>query len=148
MTRLLPVLVLVGCAQAATPTGSGAVTQVEASGKPGAYSFAVTVQSPDVDCSQYASWWEVVGADGGLLYRRILKHSHASEQPFTRSGGPVPVQPDDVVTVRVFVKGDGLGYARAGQRGRVASGFSPITVEPDFASSLATAQPLPTECWY
>lgn len=49
------------------------------------------MRSPDRDCGLYADWWEVVGEDGRLLYRRILMHSHPDEQPFTRPGGPVAI---------------------------------------------------------
>src|SRR5262252_1297487 len=61
------------------------VVQVQVSGNAGAFSFSVTVRSPDSGCARYADWWEVVSTDGKLLHRRILMHSHVDEQPFTRS---------------------------------------------------------------
>lgn len=44
-----------------------------------------------------------MSTDGKLLYRRVLLHSHVDEQPFTRSGGPVPIQTDSVVWVRAHM---------------------------------------------
>ena len=76
------------------PALVGDVEGVTVSGDPGRYDFAVTLASPDLDCSRYADWWEVVSGEGELLYRRILNHSHADEQPFTRSGGPVATEAD------------------------------------------------------
>ena len=85
------------------------VVAVRTSGSPGAYSFAVTLQSPDTGCDQYADWWEVITPDGELLYRRVLAHSHVDEQPFTRSGGPVDVQSTTRVIVRAHMNDAGYG---------------------------------------
>ena len=49
------------------------VTSVRVSGEPNAYTFAVTVRSPDTGCDRYANWWEVVAEDESLVYRRILR---------------------------------------------------------------------------
>jgi hypothetical protein len=67
------------------------VTGVSVSGTDNAYTFAVTVASPDSGCSHYAEWWEVLRADGSLAYRRVLLHSHTTEQPFSRTGGGQPL---------------------------------------------------------
>ena len=87
------------------------VIDVSTSGQPGAYSFSVTVSSPDTGCEQYADWWEVVTEDGQLLYRRVLLHSHVAEQPFTRSGGPVDVTAEtrhvEGLQQYLFTPGDG-----------------------------------------
>ena len=105
------------------------VIGVQVSGAPGAYQFNVTIKSPDTGCQQYADWWEVVSEDGRLLYRRVLLHSHVDEQPFTRSGGPVPIQADTVVWVRAHehrrLRRDGLqglGESRI-QTGRARCGI-------------------------
>ena len=39
------------------------VLEVSPSGERGAYSFAVTLRSPDTGCERYADWWEVVSED-------------------------------------------------------------------------------------
>ena len=72
------------------------VRSVSASGEANAYRFSVEISSPDLGCEQYADWWEVVDEDGELIYRRVLAHSHVSEQPFTRSGGPIDIDADQV----------------------------------------------------
>ncbi len=121
------------------------VQAVTASGDPGEYAFSVTVRSPDTGCDQYADWWEVVSPDGELLFRRILQHSHVDEQPFTRGGEPVPIQPDDTLVVRAHM--NELGYGGAAMRGSVAAGFEPASdIGADFAPELESQEPLPEEC--
>lgn len=131
----------------APPAAEEAVVQgVRASGGPSAYAFAVTVKSPDRDCSRYASWWEVVTPEGELVYRRILAHSHKDEQPFTRSGGPVAIQPDQEVIVRAHLHP--AGYGTRGMRGTVAGGFEAVTMPGDWAAALSATGPQPGGCWY
>lgn len=120
------------------------VVEVTASGEPDAYSFSVTVSSPDTGCEQYADWWEVVSEDGELLYRRILLHSHISEQPFTRSGGPVRIASDATVIVRAHMNTG--GYGGAALRGSVGAGFEAYRPEATFAPELASRDPLPEGC--
>lgn len=134
---------LLALAQTAPPQ----VKQVSVSGRAGAYTLAVTVESPDRGCQQYADWWEVTSVDGKrLLYRRILLHSHVDEQPFTRAGGPVLIDPQTEVVVRVHVKP--LGYAANALRGSVAAGFAPVVLPQGFGAELAKSGPLPTSCWF
>lgn len=120
------------------------VVSVEASRESGSYVFAVGVSSPDTGCEQYADWWEVMGADGELLYRRVLTHSHVDEQPFTRSGGPVVIREDREVWVRAHMHPG--GYGGIAWKGSVASGFAPATLAADFAAALAVSEPLPDAC--
>ena len=125
--------------------GSGAdVIRVSVSGSPGSYSFSVTVRSPDNGCGQYADWWEVVTPEGKLLYRRVLLHSHVGEQPFTRSGGPVGVQPDEIVIIRGQM--NTRGYGGIALRGNVAEGFSIAEIPPGLAADIEVQGPLPTAC--
>ncbi len=120
------------------------VLKVEAQGKPNNYSFAVTISSPDTGCNRYANWWEVLTPSGELLYRRVLLHSHVNEQPFKRNGGTVKVEPQQEVIVRVHMFPD--GYSSVAQKGTVESGFSEVTLEGEFATSLASIEPLPKNC--
>jgi hypothetical protein len=134
----------------ATPTENTApapkadVLSVEVSGDPGAYTFSVEISSPDLGCNQYADWWEVIDEEGELVYRRILAHSHVNEQPFTRSGGPVPVAEDTVVWVRAHMNPG--GYGNVALKGSVLDGFQPTDLSPDFAAGLAETPPLPDGC--
>jgi len=141
-------LIALGGAPLAARAAEGAdIEAVEARGSVGKYDFRVTVRSPDTGCRRYASWWEVVRSDGTLAYRRILNHSHASEQPFTREGGPVPVRADEIVVVRAHFVPD--GYRGAMLRGSVQGGFRPwIDAPAGFAAGLARAAPLPGSCLY
>ncbi|MEM8807767.1 MAG: hypothetical protein AAGF01_17240 [Cyanobacteria bacterium P01_G01_bin.38] len=120
------------------------VTAYEVSGEPGAYTLSVTVSSPDTGCQQYADWWEVIDDSGNLLYRRILAHSHVDEQPFSRSGGPVNIQPDQDVIIRAHM--DPGGYGGQVFQGTVAAGLNPAPHPPDFALDLETQPPLPEGC--
>lgn len=120
------------------------VVAVEVSGSPGAYTFSVTVSSPDTGCEQYADWWEVVTESGDLVYRRVLLHSHATEQPFTRSGGPVAVAESDTVIVRAHMNTG--GYGGDALRGSAEAGFEAYEPEARFAAELASGDPLPEDC--
>jgi hypothetical protein len=131
------------------------VTAVTASGSSGSYTFNVTVESADIDCSQYADWWEVLTEDGSLVYRRILEHSHTdangSSDPdapgntFTRSGGPVGVAETDVVLVRAHMSIG--GYNGAVMRGSAGGEFAPAPdIGNDFAAGVERDDPQPDGC--
>jgi len=120
------------------------VTAVRASGGAGAYQFSVTVRSPDTGCAQYADWWEVLGEDGKLIYRRVLLHSHVDEQPFTRGGGPVPIAADTTVIVRAHMNTSGFGGAAL--KGSVKQGFTVVNLPAGFAADVAKRPPLPDGC--
>lgn len=129
------------------------VIAVQATGESGNYLFSVAVSSQDSGCERYADWWEVVRPDGELVFRRVLGHSHTTEQPFTRSGGPVAVDADETVIVRAHMNtsgtsdGNGDGYGGMAMRGTVAGGFAADpTIGPSFAAKLAEMQPLPDGC--
>ena len=120
------------------------VINVLVSGEERAYSFSVTVSSPDTGCEEYVDWWEVVTPDGAIVYRHTLLHSHVDEQPFTRFGGPVAIEANADVIVRAHMNTEGYGVA--GLRGSVAGGFAPTTLRAGFAESVESLDPQPPEC--
>ncbi len=132
----------------ATPPGTqlADVVSVRVGGSEGAYEFDVGVRSPDLDCTRYANWWEVIRPDGSLVYRRVLNHSHADEQPFIRDGGPIAVSASEQLIVRAHLHPN--GYGGAALVGSALAGFTPDTVALGFAASLARSEPQPTECWF
>ena len=107
-------------------------------GEPRAYTMGVLVRSPDTGCERYAAWWEVLGADGALRYRRILEHSHVEEQPFSRSGGPVEVDPDEELWIRAWLHP--TGYGGRVMRGSVRGGFVEAKVPEGFGAGVAPPQ--------
>ncbi|MEQ1501222.1 MAG: hypothetical protein ABMB14_03285 [Myxococcota bacterium] len=141
-----------GCGEGADPPGSPTVdvVSVEVTGADGGYTFAVGLRSDETGCDRYADWWEVVDADGALLFRRILDHSHPDDQPFVRDGGPVPVGARDALIVRghLACEGCGDGFAGTAMRGSVADGFEVWTPPDGFAAALADAEPLPEGCLF
>jgi len=139
-------ILFVGQVYSQTINVVGKVMGVEVSGKDGSYHFSVKVSSPDKGCDQYANWWEVINLKGDLIYRRILAHSHVQEQPFTRSGGPVPVNKNDTVIVRVHMHPGGYGAGKIGMKGTVSTGFNRILLEPGFATDTGTTGPQPQGC--
>jgi hypothetical protein len=133
------------------------VKEVNTSGADGAYTFSVTVESADIDCSQFADWWEVLSEDGQLRYRRVLLHSHTDENgtsdpdapgnTFTRSGGPVDIEADETVLVRAHM--NEAGYNGDVMRGSVSGGFAPAPdIDSSFAADVETQEPLAGECQF
>ncbi len=120
------------------------IESVTTQGNAGAYTFSVSISSPDTGCEQYADWWEVISDSGELIYRRILAHSHVDEQPFIRSGSPVPVSADQQVWIRVHM--NNTGYSNLGMKGSVDVGFEQITIDSEFAADLDQKEPLPSGC--
>jgi hypothetical protein len=83
----------------------------------GSWSFAVTVNHPDIGWEDYADGWDVVLPDGSVVkpdrddpFTRLLTHPHENEQPFTRSQSGILI-PEEVtqVTVRAHDLVDGFG---------------------------------------
>lgn len=120
------------------------ITKVTVSGSENNFTFSVTISSPDKGCDQYADWWEVVSESGDLLYRRVLRHSHVSEQPFTRSGGPVQIAKDQVVWVRAHM--NNTGYGGATMSGSVENGFKETDFPEGLDKGLDQVKPLPSGC--
>ncbi len=119
-------------------------TNVAVTGEENAYTFSVTILSPDTGCEQYADWWEVVDTEENLLYRRILGHSHVNEQPFTRSGGTISITEEQEVYIRAHMSN--LGYGNTVLKGSVLTGFTTSELDVTFAATLAKQEPLPTSC--
>jgi hypothetical protein len=127
------------------------VIAVTAQGDSNNFTFSVTVESSDIDCTQYADWWEVLGSNGDLIFRRILQHSHTDENgtgnPFTRDGGPVAIDGDEVVIVRAHM--NNAGYNGKAMKGSVNSGFSDAPeIGSDFAADIENLDPQPEECLF
>lgn len=136
---------------ATNPTDEGGLpvanlVSVAVTGEANNYTFAVTISSADTGCEQYADWWEVVDVQTGeLIYRRILAHSHVNEQPFTRSGGPVQITPEQSVLIRGHMGGVQSHYGGQVLKGAVETGFQPAV---DMLPGLETVAPLPESCIY
>ncbi|HAV75896.1 MAG TPA: hypothetical protein DCX53_00935 [Anaerolineae bacterium] len=120
------------------------VLTVSVTGSENKYQFNVEISSPDKGCDQYADWWEVLSEDGKLLYRRVMLHSHVEEQPFTRSGGPVPIDENTIVILRAHMNNG--GYGGTVLRGSVSSGFAAYEVDSGFAADVEALPPLPEDC--
>ena len=120
------------------------VVDVEWSGDEGNYRFQVTVRSPDSGCDQYADWWEILSDSGELLHRRVLLHSHVTEQPFRRSGGPVSSNPVQPILIRAHMNQG--GYGGHAYYGSVAAGFTRCLLPAGFGEHLAISPPLPEGC--
>jgi len=110
------------------------VTKVQTTLGPDGYKFAVTIQSSDIGCEQYANWWEVLSADGKLIYRRILTHSHVAEQPFTRSGGRVIIKATDPIIIRAHMHP--FGYMGRVLKGSIEKGFKSTLLNSGFAKGV------------
>ena len=124
--------------------GTVVVTAVAVSGEENQYNFSITIESDDTGCDQYADWWEIIDFDGNLLFRRILTHSHVNEQPFTRSGGPVPITTSTEVYVRAHMNNSVVTELRAFKGNAVAEGLNTVDLSADFAKVLGKAtEPLP-----
>lgn len=126
------------------PAQLAKVIEVDVTGQANNYNFSVRISSPDTGCEQYADWWEVVSDQGELIYRRILAHSHVTEQPFTRSGGPVPIQADQRVWIRAHM--NNTGYGNVIMVGTPATGFQSLTLEATFSRNLELVAPFPGKC--
>jgi len=120
------------------------ITAVAATGESGAYTFNVTIASPDTGCEQYADWWEIINLEGDLIYRRILGHSHVNEQPFTRGGGPVAIDESTAVYIRAHMNSS--SYGTQVFKGTVKDGFTAMNLASDFSKDLETKAPLPQNC--
>jgi len=120
------------------------VVSVETEEVDGSYTFGVEVDSPDKGCDQYANWWEILSADGKLIYRRLLAHSHTDEQPFIRDGGPVNIMPDSELIIRAHMHPS--GYGGKAYKGSVDGGFVATDLPPSFAAEVLKQPPFADYC--
>lgn len=141
-----PIVGMIGDELPETTAGIAVVTNVSVSGEENQYTFSVTISSPDLGCQQYADWWEVIDSDGNLLYRRILTHSHVSEQPFTRTGSPVAISLTKVVYIRAHM--NTTSYGNKIFKGSVSDGFTSENLDVTFAKGLEKVAPLPAKCQF
>jgi hypothetical protein len=119
------------------------IASVNVTGDSDSYIFAVGIRSDETGCDRYADWWEVVSEDGELLFRRVLSHSHADEQPFVRSGGPVNIADTESVWVRAHMSPD--GYGGTAWFGSISTGFVASEQVADW-DDLADEAPQPGRC--
>lgn len=125
-----------------TTKGADVVSVTVSGGNNGVFNFAVGIFSPDIDCSQYANWWEVVKEDGTLVARRILAHSHVPpsfSQPFVRNTN-VQIDSTTVVWVRGHMNNTGFKNGKA-FKGSIATGFQETEIPGDFALDLDNEEP-------
>lgn len=127
-----------------TESDEAKVVSVNITGEATNYTFNVGVQSPDTGCDQYADWWEIVTEEGELIHRRILAHSHVSEQPFVRSGSAINITENQILIIRAHM--NNTGYGTQVFKGSVSAGFNEERVAATFANNLATSDPLPNNC--
>ncbi len=125
-------------------TSRARIEKVGVSGSEGRYNFSVTINSADTGCNSFADWWEVLDADTNLVYRRILFHSHVSEQPFTRSGGSVAISKSDIVYVRAHMNDGGYGVNQF--VGSVAEGFKEVDTNKIIDKNIEFLEPQPDGC--
>lgn len=130
-------------AQAVAAPIEPAISSLTTSGSPGSYRFNVGILSPETGWEQYADWWEVLDAQGNLLYRRVLGHPHVNEQPFIRSGGPINATAEQTLWIRAHMNRG--GYGSTAFTGSVAAGFQEAELSPIFASEAAVTGALPVE---
>jgi len=120
------------------------IQKVSFTGDDGNYDFSVAIKSDETGCDQYADWWEVISADGILLYRRVLGHSHPKEQPFTRSGGSVDIKKTEKVYVRAHMNNE--GYTGNTFVGSIENGFISTKEPITFSKNIELQDPLPQNC--
>jgi len=120
------------------------VTHASTTGTENNYVFSVSLKSTETGCDQYADWWEILDTDGILIYRRVLGHSHPTEQPFTRSGGSVDIQKDAKVYIRAHM--NNKGYVGDILEGSVESGFTLSKNTISFNKDIELEEPLPSKC--
>ena len=70
----------------------------------------VTLRHQDEGWTHYADRWEVLTPEGEVLAKRVLRHPHVEEQPFTRMLRGVAI-PAELSEVRIRAHDSVHGYA-------------------------------------
>jgi hypothetical protein len=133
--------------------GEGGTTQpvfadVESVGFSGGnldYQIAIEISSPDTGCEQYADWWEVVTAEGDLVYRQVFDGPHLDEQPFTVIQPGVPLESNVPYLFRAHMHPHGYGGAYRFQTQTGGPEPEPMDFTAAFAD-LAEQSPQPPPC--
>ena len=79
-----------------------------------------------------------------VLVYELYSYCIIWDQPFTRSGGVVPLNPDELVYIRGHM--NKLGYVGDIFVGSVAKGFKKVEHIPDLPKYLESQKPLPDGC--
>ncbi len=108
------------------------------------YRFSVGIKSDDKGCKQFANWWEVIDENGKLVYRRILFHSHTTEQPFVRSGIVKGIDENKKLYIRAHM--NNVGYSGNVYSGTIKSGFKNLNKDINFSKNIEKQEPQPNGC--
>ena len=110
--RVAPVVAGLVALPVVSPANEAGVLAVDVKCRERVCEFAVTLQHEDEGWGHYADAWEVLSLDRVLLAKRVLRHPHVEEQPFTRSlpGVVLPAGTRSVI-VRGHDKVHGYGGA-------------------------------------
>jgi len=120
------------------------VVKVSISKNAESYTFSVSLRSDETGCKQYANWWEILDKEGLLRYRRILGHSHPTEQPFTRSGTLSDINEEEILFIRGHL--NSVGYIGDIFKGSIKNGFSLVKNPILFSEDIELQEPLPSGC--
>ncbi|MDJ0704010.1 MAG: tetratricopeptide repeat protein [Leptolyngbyaceae cyanobacterium MO_188.B28] len=148
-------------AEKQTPTliEGAVVLQTEVTGNEGNYSFEVTIQSPDQNCTYHTNWWEILTPEGDLIKRQTLDNPHGDQASWSSQLSSVDVQPDQTLLIRAHFQGGYIdnggnfslnssfsGYNNQALGGSINEGFQIVRLPATFAPWLEDAEPQPTEC--
>jgi len=98
-----------------SPTHSGEVEVVKAAVRctnARICAIQVTLRHADEGWAHYADRWEVLTPEGEILAKRVLRHPHVEEQPFTRMLRGVSI-PAELSEVQIRAHDSVHGYGSA-----------------------------------
>ena len=144
MTLSICILSVTACAD--IKLNSANVIDVDVDGSGGTYNFYVTLRSDETGCNQYANWWEILDEESNLLYRRILIHSHPTDQPFRRGGSSINVLPSQTLYIRAHMNSS--GYKGEIFKGSISKGFYRSDDSIKNSSITESLSPQPSGCLF